>query len=64
MALSRSCPTIHFLIPPFGILWGWTVLDEQIGRRILIGMLVILLGTAMSAGLLLGPKNDPTGSVR
>lgn len=35
--------TVTFLIPPFGILWGWLVLDEQINQGFMGGALLIVL---------------------
>ncbi|HAU5563745.1 TPA: DMT family transporter [Serratia fonticola] len=35
--------TVTFLIPPFGILWGWLVLDEQINQGFVGGALLIVL---------------------
>lgn len=44
--------TVTFLIPVFGMLWGWLFLDEEITWRMLGGTAVILLGTLMSNGVL------------
>lgn len=44
--------TVTFLIPVFGMLWGWLFLDEAITWSMLSGMAVILLGTLLSTGLL------------
>jgi drug/metabolite transporter (DMT)-like permease len=33
---------VTFLIPPFGILWGWIFLDEHIRPSMLIGLVLIL----------------------
>jgi drug/metabolite transporter (DMT)-like permease len=44
--------TVTFLIPVFGMLWGWLFLDEQVTWSMLAGMAVILLGTLLSSGLL------------
>lgn len=44
--------TVTFLIPVFGMLWGWLFLDEEITWSMLGGTAVILLGTLMSNGVL------------
>ena len=42
-----------FLIPAFAMLWGALVLAEMPTPAMLIGCAVILLGTALSTGLLI-----------
>ena len=37
--------TDTFLIPPFGMLWGWAFLGETIGANMLTGCALILTGT-------------------
>jgi len=44
--------TVTFLVPVFGVFWGWLFLSETINRYVLIGGAVILLGTALATGLL------------
>lgn len=44
--------SVTFLVPPFAMVWGWWLLDEQPSAATLIGCAVILLGTGLSAGLL------------
>ena len=34
--------SVTFLIPPFGILWGWLFLDEHIKPSMIIGLVLIL----------------------
>ena len=46
--------TFTFLIPVFGVLWGWLFLGESITLRIVMGGGVILLGTALATGFLGG----------
>ncbi len=48
--------TVTFLIPVFGVLWGWLFLGESITLRILLGGGVILLGTALATGFVGGRK--------
>ncbi len=47
---------VTFLIPVFGVLWGWLFLGESITLRILLGGGVILLGTALATGFVGGRK--------
>lgn len=48
--------TVTFLIPVFGVLWGWLFLDENITLRIVLGGGVILFGTALATGFIGGKK--------
>jgi drug/metabolite transporter (DMT)-like permease len=48
--------TVAFLIPVFGVLWGWLFLDESITLRIVLGGGIILLGTALATGFVGGRK--------
>lgn len=48
--------TVTFLIPVFGVLWGWLFLDESITLRIVLGGGVILFGTALATGFIGGKK--------
>jgi drug/metabolite transporter (DMT)-like permease len=41
---------VTFLSPPFGLLWGWLVLDEAITLQMLAGTALILAGTVGSIG--------------
>lgn len=43
--------TVTFLVPIFGVLWGWLLLGEPITLSKLISCAVILLGTALVTGL-------------
>lgn len=47
---------VAFLIPIFGMLWGWLVLGEGVTLTMLGGCAVILLGTALVTGLV-GPRD-------
>lgn len=42
--------TVGFLIPVFGVFWGWLFLDEAVGWHTLGGALVVLTGTALVTG--------------
>jgi drug/metabolite transporter (DMT)-like permease len=44
--------SVTFLIPFFGIFWGWLVLDEELTSQMVLGLLVTLLGTGLITGLL------------
>jgi len=50
--------TVTFLIPVFAVVFGALLLDEPITISMLAGGLVILLGTALSTGLLSLPGRD------
>lgn len=45
---------VTFLVPCFGILWGWLFLEEKLTWNMLAGMAVTLMGTALVMGLLDG----------
>ncbi len=42
--------TVTYLIPVFGILWGWLFLGEPLGWRTLAGTGVVILGAALVTG--------------
>ena len=44
--------TVAFLIPAFGVLWGIMFLDEAFTLETALGCAVILVGTALTTGLL------------
>jgi drug/metabolite transporter (DMT)-like permease len=61
--LIRDCGpvkalSVTFLIPVFGVLWGALFLGESVGLSTLAGGGLVLLGTAMTNGLL---KRGRTG---
>jgi drug/metabolite transporter (DMT)-like permease len=43
---------VTFLIPVFGVLWGWMFLREKVTLQMGIGCAVILAGTALTTGVL------------
>jgi drug/metabolite transporter (DMT)-like permease len=47
---ATSTLTVTFLIPVFGVLWGWLFLQEQVGWHTLGGSLTVLMGTALVTG--------------
>ncbi|WP_353615406.1 DMT family transporter [Burkholderia sp. b14] len=44
--------TVTFVIPVFGILWGALFLAESVSMRMIEGCGVVLIGTALAAGLI------------
>ena len=44
--------TVTYLIPVFGLLWGYVFLDEAITARMALACAVIFLGTALATGAL------------
>ena len=54
--------TVTFLIPLFGVLWGWLFLAESVGWHTLAGALIVIIGTALVTGFsprLLFPEKKP-----
>lgn len=43
--------TVTFLVPVFGVFWGWLWLDETVTIHVVLGGAVILLGTALATGM-------------
>ncbi|MEN8680894.1 MAG: DMT family transporter [Akkermansiaceae bacterium] len=43
--------SVTFLIPFFGIFWGWLVLDEIVTGQMIAGLAVTLLGTGLITGI-------------
>jgi drug/metabolite transporter (DMT)-like permease len=48
--------TVTFLIPAFAVLWGHLFLDEAFTLQMVIGCVVILVGTALTTGVLKLPS--------
>ncbi len=46
---------VTYLLPVFGMIWGLLFLDEAITHNMIMGCLVILLGTALATGILKWP---------
>jgi drug/metabolite transporter (DMT)-like permease len=61
--IARTGParamTVTFLVPLFGIAWGAVFLGEPVTPAMLAGGAVILLGTALAAGAIGGPRPAP-----
>jgi drug/metabolite transporter (DMT)-like permease len=49
---AANAISVTFLVPGFAMLWGWLLLGEQPTPAMLLGCAVILLGTALSTGML------------
>jgi len=47
--------SVTYLIPVFGALWGFVFLNEHVSADMVLGGLVILLGTALTTGVLRWP---------
>ena len=55
--------SVTFLVPVFAAIWGGLFLSETLGLRMLIGGVIVLLGTALATGVLGGaPPSRPTGA--
>ncbi len=44
--------TVTFLIPVFGALWGVLFIDEELSVTMIVGMGIVLIGTALVTGVL------------
>ena len=56
---STNALSVTYLIPVFALLWGWLWLDEVPTVTMLLGCIVILLGTALATGKLKLPLGNP-----
>ena len=43
---ATSASSYVFLVPPFGVLGGWLLLDERLGASLLLGFALIVLGVS------------------
>ena len=48
---APSAMTVGYLIPLWGVFWGWLFLDEAVGWHTLAGAALVLTGTALVTGL-------------
>jgi len=55
---GQKASTVTFLIPVFAIGWGALILDEAVTVPMLAGGAVVLLGTALTLGILRLPARD------
>ena len=58
--LSRVGPSktlaVTYLIPLFGVLWGHFLLREPITGSMVAGCTIILIGTTLATGIVMGPR--------
>jgi drug/metabolite transporter (DMT)-like permease len=54
---------VTYLIPVFGMGWGWTFLGERVSASMVLGCAVILLGIAMATGVVDPVRNKPRSAV-
>lgn len=52
---AASALTVTFLIPVFGVLWGFLFLDEVVGWHTVAGSVTVIIGTALVTGF--SPRN-------
>jgi drug/metabolite transporter (DMT)-like permease len=50
--------TVTYLIPVFGLFWGWLFLEEQISLSMVAGCLLILLGVVLTTGLIFNNRRS------
>jgi drug/metabolite transporter (DMT)-like permease len=50
--------TVTYLIPVFGLFWGWLFLEEQISLSMVAGCLLILLGVGLTTGLIFNNRRS------
>lgn len=48
---AASALTVGYLIPLFGVTWGWLFLGESVGWHTVIGAILVLTGTALVTGM-------------
>jgi drug/metabolite transporter (DMT)-like permease len=62
---GTSTLTVTFLIPVFGILWGHLFLNEAVTASMIVGSLIVIIGTALATGfnpVALLVRKTPEGS--
>ena len=52
---AANATTVTFLIPVFGMFWGYWFLDERVNLSTIVATGVILLGTGLTTGLIRVP---------
>jgi len=53
---SAYAASVTFLIPIFGVVWGAVFLREEVSQTMVLGCLVVLLGTALATGKVKLPR--------
>jgi drug/metabolite transporter (DMT)-like permease len=53
---------VTYLVPVFAVIWGTWLLDEAVTVTMLVGSVIILLGTALATGML--PRKGASGAVK
>jgi drug/metabolite transporter (DMT)-like permease len=53
---SAYAASVTFLIPIFGVIWGAVFLREEVSPTMMMGCLVVLLGTALATGKVKLPR--------
>lgn len=48
---STKTLTVTYLIPAFGLFWGWAFLQEEVTWSTIVGCLLILAGVGMTSGV-------------
>lgn len=48
---ATKATTVTFVIPAFGILWGWVFLNEPITLTMMLGFALVLIATALVMGI-------------
>lgn len=56
---ATRATTVTFLIPAFGMFWGWLFLGESVSGNMLAGTALIVVGTSITLGLLSRPLRPP-----
>jgi drug/metabolite transporter (DMT)-like permease len=49
---ATATTSVTFLVPVSALLWGYLLLDETLGLRILLGMVITLAGTAIATRMI------------
>jgi drug/metabolite transporter (DMT)-like permease len=49
---SAKAITVAYLVPVFGVLWGIIFLDEHLSPGMWVGASLVILGVALTTGLL------------
>ncbi|MBA8822682.1 drug/metabolite transporter (DMT)-like permease [Saccharopolyspora lacisalsi] len=61
---ATTASTVTYLMPVVSIVLGWLVLDERFGWRVVAGMVVVLVGVALSRTRTAAREQRPTSTPR